>query len=122
MYRLSVEQNFSSAHFLRNYQGKCENLHGHNWRVVAEVTGDVLDSAGMVTDFGVIRAGLKKVTDGLDHRNLNEDIPFFGTENPSAENISRHVFRGLAPLLPRTCRLAAVTVYETPTSSCRYEE
>ncbi len=82
---------FSSAHNLRNYNGKCENMHGHNWRVRLYLKRDVLDETGFVMDFKEVDRILKKITDKLDHRNLNCVKPFDAI-NPTAENIARYIF------------------------------
>lgn len=85
------EMFFSSAHRLRDYCGKCENIHGHNWKVRLYVTRNELDKTGFVMDFKDIDRVLKKVTDFLDHRDLN-DLPQFQTVNPTAENIAQFIF------------------------------
>jgi 6-pyruvoyltetrahydropterin/6-carboxytetrahydropterin synthase len=122
MYTLRVEADFAAAHFLSHYRGKCEKLHGHNYRVRLLVRGAVPGEGGMLADFGLMRDCLKEVTALLDHRNLN-DIEVFQND-PSAERIARYVFeevlarfplRGLDPEL-----LWAVDVFETPLSMARY--
>lgn len=91
MYLISVEDHFSSAHQLREYQGKCENVHGHNWRIKAVLASTQLDSLGMVLDFTIFKQALKKVLDVLDHKMLN-DVPPFDKINPSAENIAFYLY------------------------------
>lgn len=118
MYEIRVESDFAAAHFLADYHGKCERLHGHNYRVLAHARGDSLDSGGMLVDFGVLKGALREVCARLDHSNLN-DLPVFGN-NPSAERIAKYVFDELVPLLPGA-GISAVDVYETPTSRARYE-
>ena len=86
------EVQFSSAHRLRNYHGKCENLHGHNWRVRLFVTRPELDETGFVMDFKVLDAVLKEIMELLDHKDLNS-LKEFETVNPTAENIALLVFR-----------------------------
>jgi len=83
---------FSSAHRLRNYNGKCENLHGHNWRVRLCISAKELDGTGFVMDFKEMDSILKTITDELDHKNINE-IPEFTETNPTAENIAFHIFK-----------------------------
>jgi 6-pyruvoyltetrahydropterin/6-carboxytetrahydropterin synthase len=125
MYSLSVHDTFSAAHFLRDYKGKCENLHGHNWKVQVTVRGPHPDkSSGMLVDFGIIKKALKKSLDTLDHRNLNEDVDFFRIHNPSAENLACHIFGIIRKELADIpgCAVAAVTVHETDTSACTYTE
>jgi len=86
------EVQFSSAHRLRNYHGKCENLHGHNWRVRLFVTREHLDETGFVMDFKVLDAILKDIMEVLDHKDLNS-LEEFSTVNPTAENIALLIFR-----------------------------
>ena len=86
------EVQFSSAHRLRNYHGKCENLHGHNWRVRLFVTRAELDATGFVMDFKVLDAVLKEIMELLDHKDLNS-LKEFETANPTAENIAILVFK-----------------------------
>ncbi len=118
MFTVRVEASFSAAHFLTEYYGKCERLHGHNYRIRAFARGDSLDKAGMLVDFGVLKGGLRAVVDSLDHSNLND---LAAMENsPSAERIARYIFTAMKerdPSLP----LCAVEVFETDTSMARYE-
>jgi 6-pyruvoyltetrahydropterin/6-carboxytetrahydropterin synthase len=122
MYTLRVESDFAAAHFLSHYHGKCEKLHGHNYRVRLLVRGRSLGEGGMLADFSLVKGCLKEVTALLDHKNLN-DIEIFKND-PSAERIARYVFdealarfpdRGLDPEI-----LWAVDVFETPLSMARY--
>lgn len=116
-YEVRVEADFAAAHYLENYHGKCENLHGHNYRVLAHARGDALSEGGMLLDFGVLKKALREVCESLDHRNLNDLAVFAG--NPSAERIAAHIFRELKQRLPEA-PLSAVDVYETPGSRARY--
>ncbi|MDR1109049.1 MAG: 6-carboxytetrahydropterin synthase QueD [Spirochaetaceae bacterium] len=122
MFFVRVEAEFAAAHFLSHYHGKCENLHGHNYRVRVWVRGAELDSGGMLVDFGVLKQTLRELIAGLDHTNLN-DRPEFQND-PSAERIARYIFQNLEALFqavsvdPRL--LWAVDVYETPSSMARY--
>ncbi len=118
MYFVCVESDFAAAHFLTHYHGKCERLHGHNYRVRAYARGETLDEGGMLLDFGALKAALREVLAGLDHTLLNDE-PFFKGD-PSAERIAEFIFRGLAERLPEA-PLAAVEVFETETSMARYE-
>jgi 6-pyruvoyltetrahydropterin/6-carboxytetrahydropterin synthase len=117
MYETRVEADFAAAHFLSDFHGKCERLHGHNYRVLAHARGDTLDSGGMLVDFGILKNALREVCAKLDHSNLN-DLPVF-RNNPSAERIARYVFDELKTLLG-DIPLVAVDVYETPSSRARY--
>lgn len=92
MYLISVEDHFSSAHQLREYQGKCENVHGHNWKIKAILASTKLDSLGMVLDFTILKQVLKEITNVLDHKMIN-DVPPFDKINPSAENIAFWIYQ-----------------------------
>jgi 6-pyruvoyltetrahydropterin/6-carboxytetrahydropterin synthase len=120
MYTVRVEGAFSAAHFLRSYHGKCEQLHGHNYRVRLWVRGRELDEGGMLVDFALLKNTLRQICRTLDHTNLN-DNPLFDN-NPSAERIARHIFEEAARLLPPLAAplLRAVDVYETPENMARY--
>lgn len=91
-YKVSVIKTFSAAHSLRQYKGKCENLHGHNWKVCVTAAEATLNKDGMVMDFADVRMVLDTVLDKLDHKFLNEVHPF-DTVNPTAENIAAYIFR-----------------------------
>jgi 6-pyruvoyltetrahydropterin/6-carboxytetrahydropterin synthase len=124
MFEVSVEATFAAAHQLRNYKGKCENLHGHNYKVRVTVGGPTLNSTGLVADFGEVKAVLREVAGRLDHRYLNELEPFVES-NPSAENIALYFYqeidKGLrdgASEVP--IRINEVIVWETETSSATY--
>ncbi|MBL8965958.1 MAG: 6-carboxytetrahydropterin synthase QueD [Spirochaetaceae bacterium] len=118
MYTVRVEASFAAAHFLSHYQGKCERLHGHNYRVRAFARGEGLDSGGMLLDFGELKGALRAVIDRLDHSLLN-DLDYFQGD-PSAERIATYIFNGILELLP-SAPLSAVEVFETETSMARYE-
>ena len=123
MYLLTVEGSFSSAHQLRGYRGKCENLHGHNWKVVLGVRGEELDEIGLLIDFNELKSILRGILDGLDHKNIN-DIPYFSSQNPSSENIARFISdqftAGLEARSHENVILDSVTVWESETSRCTY--
>jgi len=123
MYTLTVEGNFSSAHQLRGYRGKCENLHGHNWKVVLGVRGEELDDIGLLIDFTVLKSMLKEILDGLDHTNIN-DIPYFTRHNPSSENIARYIAEKFRTALTERgftkISMDSVTVWESETSRCTF--
>jgi len=91
MFKISIKQDFSSAHNLREYKGKCEQLHGHNWIVEAFLRSDTLNKLGMVEDFRDFKFRLKKILDELDHKYINE-LEYFTVINPTAENISKYIF------------------------------
>jgi 6-pyruvoyltetrahydropterin/6-carboxytetrahydropterin synthase len=121
MYSVRVEADFSAAHFLSHYRGKCENLHGHNYRVLLWARGTELDGGGMLVDFAVLKKALRDVAARLDHLNLNDNPAF--KNDPSAERIARFIFEETEKLLPPAAAalLWAAEVYETPASMARYE-
>ena len=118
MYRLKVESNFSSAHNLRAYKGKCEDLHGHNWKIEAVAESDDLDKVGMVMDFKLIKNKLNNILEKLDHKYLNKIKPF-DKINPTSENIARFIYESLKP---KISGLKSITVWENPTSCATYYE
>ena len=86
-----MEAGFSSGHYLRNYRGKCENPHGHNYKVLVTLVGEALDASGLLLDFKLLKQVMRPVVDRLDHQMINELEPF--TEvNPSAENLARYFY------------------------------
>ena len=117
MFEVRVEADFAAAHYLQDYHGKCEKLHGHNYRVLAHARGNELDSGGMLLDFSILKKTLKNVCNELDHTNLNDNSYF--SMNPSAERIAMYIYEKLKNQLPE-CPLYAIDVYETPTSRARY--
>jgi 6-pyruvoyltetrahydropterin/6-carboxytetrahydropterin synthase len=125
MFEVTVEAGFSSGHYLRNYHGKCENPHGHNYRVLLTLAGAELDETGLLLDFKLLKTLLRPVVDYLDHRMINDLAPF--TElNPSTENLARYFFqqtsRQLDELTAGRVRVKDCTVFETDTSFARYYE
>jgi len=122
MYTLSVVDDFSAAHQLPGSGGNCERLHGHNWKVEAQVRSEILNEHGMVIDFKDLKALTKVVLKDLDHRFLNE-LAFFQTSPPTAENLARHIFQRIASLLPPgEVRLQRIRIWESETSFASYEE
>ncbi len=118
MYNIRVEADFSSAHNLRGYKGKCEELHGHNWKIEAVVSKDKLDKSGMVLDFRYFKTKLNAVVEKLDHKYLNK-IAYFKKVNPTSENIAKYVYDNLRP---KIAGLKSVTVWENNASCATYEE
>ena len=125
MFEITVQAGFSSGHFLRNYHGKCENPHGHNYRVLVTLIGDTLDHSGLLLDFQLLKQVLRPTVEYLDHQMINELEPFT-TVNPSAENLAKYFFDKTATqLLEMTegrVRVKDCTIYETDTSFARYYE
>lgn len=123
IWRLTVRSEFCASHALRHYEGKCENMHGHNFAVEAVAEGDSLtEGTEIVLDFKVLKNHLNAVLDLLDHHNLNE-VPPFDTINPSSENLARFIWQQLAPRLATYgVRLHGVTVSEKAAQSATYME
>lgn len=122
MYELTITSYFSSAHNLRGYQGACENLHGHNWKVEVEIRAEDLDKVGMALDFKSLREKARSVIDRLDHKYLNE-VPPFDTENATAENIARHIYGELEKSINGgNVRVSRVKVWESSSAAAAYYE
>jgi len=120
MYQITIETHFSSAHRLRNYNGECERLHGHNWKVQISVASDVLNDLGMVMDFKDIKSNVKPLIGKLDHQYLN-DIPPFTEINPTTENISKYLFDEFSKLINTDqIKVTKVEIWESTTSSASY--
>ncbi|MDR2192748.1 MAG: 6-carboxytetrahydropterin synthase QueD [Endomicrobium sp.] len=120
-YKLSVTKGFASAHYLRQYKGKCENMHGHNWKVRAAFCGTQLDKTGMLIDFTDLKAKLDEIMRCLDHKVLNETPPFDKT-NPTAENIASYIFEQLKTAETDTAKVAEIEVWESETASATVGE
>jgi 6-pyruvoyltetrahydropterin/6-carboxytetrahydropterin synthase len=112
-------KDFSSAHNLREYEGDCENLHGHNWRVEAALRGEKLDKIGMLADFRIIKKALKDIVDDLDHKYLN-DHPIFKSINPTSENLAYHIYNELKKIFPSM--VDRVVVWENEDTAAEYFE
>jgi 6-pyruvoyltetrahydropterin/6-carboxytetrahydropterin synthase len=125
MYELTVEREFSSGHFLRNYHGRCENPHGHNYKVCITLAGAELDQAGLLLDFKLLKQVMRPVIDRIDHQMLN-DLEPFTTVNPSAENIARYFYdqtsQQLSDMTQGRVRVKDCTIWETDTTSATYYE
>ena len=130
MFEVRVSADFAAAHFLKDYNGKCENLHGHNYKVYAHVRGNKLNEGGMLLDFTKLKSALRLVCKNLDHTNLN-DFDYF-EQNPSAERIAKYIYEQIIQLLLKEgidisyknqtedAFLYAIDVFETDTSRARY--
>jgi 6-pyruvoyltetrahydropterin/6-carboxytetrahydropterin synthase len=123
MFMVTVQAHYDSAHFLRNYHGKCERLHGHRYVVELALATDELDVAGIAFDFVEVKQHLRGLADRLDHTNLNE-LPPFDTVEPSAENQAKYFYDEMKRLLPPKMSAAIVytRVWETPTQWAQYTE
>ena len=120
MYLVSVQQHFDAAHYLRDYKGKCEQLHGHRFETVVTLQTQELDDLGMAYDFSELKKHLQKILNKLDHVCLNEVTPF-DKINPSSENIARTIYRQLQPLLKNApVSIHSVEVWESPESRAVY--
>ncbi len=120
MYELKILTQFSAAHRLENFYGKCEALHGHNWKVEVFLQGRELDDAGLLMDFGVVKARVNEVLEEIDHKYLNE-LPAFKDHNPSSENLARYLFERLAGVLNHSgAQVSRVNVWESDTSCASY--
>jgi 6-pyruvoyltetrahydropterin/6-carboxytetrahydropterin synthase len=122
MFEVSVDQTFAAGHALRNYKGRCENVHGHNFRVQVTIEGESLDDTGMLVDFLDVKKSMQGVIARLDHRFLNE-VPPFDVKNPSAENIAEHFYMEMNQDLsanPVAVRIREVKVWETDVQSAAY--
>ena len=118
MFEVKVETSFSSAHHLLNYKGKCENMHGHNWKVEVTARGDKLNESNILIDFKVLKALVNETVNYLDHKDLNELVEFKG-ESPSSEFIAKYIYKTLKAKIPQIIR---VDVWETQTSRASYFE
>jgi 6-pyruvoyltetrahydropterin/6-carboxytetrahydropterin synthase len=125
MFEVTVEDSFAAGHYLRNYRGKCENPHGHNYKVRVTLAGKELDKAGLLLDFKDLRDVMKPVIDRLDHQMINDIEPFTNL-NPSAENLAKYFFDETNGRLHSSTygrvRVKTVTVFETDTTTATYSE
>jgi 6-pyruvoyltetrahydropterin/6-carboxytetrahydropterin synthase len=125
MYEVTVEDSFAAGHYLRNYKGKCENPHGHNYKIRVTLAGAELDKAGLLLDFKDLKDVMKSTIERLDHQMIN-DIEPFTVVNPSAENLAKYFYDETNIRLSKTTngrvRVKDVTVFETDITTARYSE
>ena len=123
MFEVTIEETFAAGHALRNYRGKCENVHGHNYRCQVTLEGGELDEIGLLVDFVELKRVVHGVLDRLDHTWLNE-FPPFDVQNPSAENIARYIYLQVAEGLKvrEGVRIALVRLWETATAQATYRQ
>lgn len=122
MYEILIKSDFSGAHNLKGYRGKCEKLHGHNWLIEAKFERDNLDDIGIAVDFKVLKRKLKTVLKKLDHTYLNK-LTAFKIKNPSAENIARYIYKALQKSIKaKDLSVKSVSVWESNTSRATYYE
>lgn len=127
MFEVRITDDFAAAHFLRDYNGKCENLHGHNYKVYVHVEGNKLDEGGMLLDFTLLKTALKEVLSKIDHTNLNDIADF--DQNPSAERIAVYIYKNMLKVLSEkgldlsknsNRKISKVDVFETDKNRARY--
>ena len=118
MFELVIKGDIASAHFLRGYEGKCKNLHGHTWKVEVYIQSSTLDKIGMVADFAILKKDLREFLMTIDHMCLN-DLEYFKKVNPTTENIAKYIYENfsktVAPL-----KLSKVTVWESDLCAVTY--
>jgi 6-pyruvoyltetrahydropterin/6-carboxytetrahydropterin synthase len=120
MYRLTIQTSFAAAHNLLQYQGDCENLHGHNWKVDVTVAARDLDKSGLGIDFKILKAETRRLLETLDHKYLN-DLPMFKGVSPSSENIARYLFDELSRILNNAnVTVSLVNVWESDFACASY--
>jgi 6-pyruvoyltetrahydropterin/6-carboxytetrahydropterin synthase len=121
-FEVMIERNFSSAHQLRGYKGKCENLHGHNYKIEIYARGSELDNIGLLVDFVELKSAADEIVQYLDHRNINELPPFDVELNPSAENLARYILEQVSSrVTDDRVSIYKVRCFETPTSVATYQ-
>lgn len=120
MYEVVVRDEFSAAHRLRGYKGKCEKLHGHNWKAEVTVASEKLDKIGMVIDFRRLKDNLRRILKELDHSYLN-NLSYFKRINPTSENIAKHIFDKLT-VNRLQFTVKKVSVWETDSSCASYHK
>lgn len=125
MFEVSVEDSFAAGHALRGYRGKCENPHGHNYKVRITLAGDELDNIGLLYDFKDLKQAMNQIIDRLDHQFLN-DIEPFRQQNPSAENMARYFYQEAMSHLKQVTggrvKVKQVKIWETDTTTATYFE
>jgi 6-pyruvoyltetrahydropterin/6-carboxytetrahydropterin synthase len=125
MFEVTVERSFAAGHYLRNYKGKCENPHGHNYKIRVTLAGERLDHAGLLVDFKDLKDVMKETIERLDHQMMN-DVEPFTTLNPSAENLAHFFYaetnKKMVALTNDRVHVKEVTVFETDTTTATYRE
>ena len=123
MFEVTIEETFAAGHALRNYKGKCENVHGHNYRCQVSLAGETLNEIGLLVDFVELKKTVHAVIDRMDHQWLN-DFPPFDKLNPSAENMARYIYEEVEAALPARSgvQMQFVRLWETDTCSATYRK
>jgi 6-pyruvoyltetrahydropterin/6-carboxytetrahydropterin synthase len=119
MFEITVEKHFDAAHYLRGYKGKCENMHGHRYRIVVKVRAEKLDKTGLAYDFADLKKHLGDILERYDHTCLN-DVKPFDKINPSAENLAATIYKGLKKKLGGGVVITSVGAWETPEQGVEY--
>jgi len=120
LYEVKIITDFAAAHQLRNFRGKCENLHGHNWKIEVVLRGTRLEESGVLVDFGEVKQITRELLTELDHKFLN-DLPFFQDRNPSSENIAHYLFETLAARIDNPDRwMYRVSAWESSNACATY--
>ncbi len=119
MFELEITASFAAAHQLKMVSEKCENLHGHNWKIQARIQGEKLNEAEVLMDFGALKQHLSGIIGKLDHRFLNE-LDFFNRHNPSSENIARYIADALQRAIGKQGKVSSVTAWESETACATY--
>jgi 6-pyruvoyltetrahydropterin/6-carboxytetrahydropterin synthase len=122
MFQVTVDETFSAGHALRGYKGKCENPHGHNYKVRIILEGPDLDSTGLLFDFTDLKRVVRGIVEGVDHKFLNDQAPFDAI-NPSAENLAKFFYDEILrqmSVTPGGARISCVTIWETDTTAATY--
>lgn len=118
MYELTIKSDIMSAHYLREYEGKCKNLHGHTWKIEAFIRGEQLNELGMICDFTLLKSKFNEFLSTMDHGCLNE-LEYFKDRNPTTEHIAKYVYESFAEII-KPLELAKVQVWESDNSSVIY--
>ena len=119
MFELKVTTHFAAAHQLKMVAEKCENLHGHNWKIEARIQGEKLNDAGVLIDFGELKGHLSEIIARLDHQFLNELDPF-KDQNPSSEIIARYIAEALQTAIGNQGSVSSITAWESETACATY--
>ena len=121
MIKIGLKGHFDSAHYLRDYNGKCASLHGHTWNVEIVLCGETDNKSGMLLDFNIVKKLLNQETDKFDHKVINE-IPPFDEKNPTAENLAKEFYCNLTKAMPANIKLLSVKIWESPNAWAEYSE
>ena len=121
MIKIGLADHFDAAHFLRSYEGKCANMHGHCWNVQVSICGEKDEFSGMLLDFTVLKQILREELNKYDHRIINEIAPF-DKKNPTAENLAEEIFNNIKIKLPENVVIKSVTVWESPKAWAEYSD